>query len=290
MPGWDLHVLETPDELVEVEHLQRLVWPGDETEIVPVHMLRAAVDHGGVVIGAFMDALLVGFVFGFPGFEETPAGPRLMHASHMAGIHPAYRDRGLGFALKRAQWQIVRQQGVERICWTYDPLLSRNAHLNIAKLGAICSTYIPEYYGEMRDGINAGLPSDRFRVDWWVRSIRVENRLSRVRRPKLNLAHFLAAQAKIANPVQVWMADFPVPSSEIALFSETTSPLLLVEIPPNFQALRTATPDLALSWREHCRQIFQTYFALGYIITDFVFEPGPPARSYYVISHGESTF
>ncbi len=286
----DLRILETPEDLLRVEDLQRTVWPGNEIEIVPIHLLRAAVDHGGVVIGAFEDQQLVGFVFGFPGIDDSVDGPRLMHVSHMAGIHPDYRDRGLGFALKRAQWQVVRRQGVERICWTYDPLLSRNANLNIAKLGAICNAYIPEYYGVMRDGLNVGLPSDRFRVDWWVKTSRVEKRLSRTHRSNLDLAHFRAAQAEIVNPVQTWIDDMPVLPTELALYTDAETPLLLVEIPADFQTMRLKNSRLALDWRLHSRNIFQTYFALGYIVTDSLFESGEHPRSFYVLSHGESTF
>ena len=128
---------------------------------------------------------------------------RLIHASHMAGVHPEFRDSGQGYLLKRAQWQMVRQQGVERITWTYDPLQSRNAKLNIAKLGAVCNTYIPNYYGQMRDGLNIGMPSDRFQVDWWVNSNRVQQRLSWPKPPRLDLAHYLAAEAPYANQTQL---------------------------------------------------------------------------------------
>ena len=92
-----------------------------------------------------------------------------------------YRDSGIGFALKRAQWQMVRHQDLDHITWTYDPLLSRNAYLNIARLGAVCSTYRRSEYGEMRDGLNVGLPSDRFQVDWWLNSHRVQRRSANAR-------------------------------------------------------------------------------------------------------------
>ena len=172
-----LRMLETPTEMEAVEDLQRLCWPGDETEIVPVHMLRSFVHNGGLVIGAHSGDQLVGFVIGYPGIQPGPEGPKLVHTSHMAGVHPEFRDTGLGYKLKRAQWQMVRGQGVERIVWTYDPLQSRNANLNISKLGAVCSTYLPNYYGEMRDGVNIGVPSDRFQADWWVNTNRVKRRL-----------------------------------------------------------------------------------------------------------------
>jgi predicted GNAT superfamily acetyltransferase len=136
-----IRLLETPEDMTAVEDLQRLVWPGSETDVVPAHMLITAVHNGGLVLGAFQDEHMVGFVFGFPGLEATPDGPRAKHCSHMMGIHPEYRDGGLGFALKRAQWQMVRHQGLDHITWTYDPLMSRNAYLNIARLGAVCHIY-----------------------------------------------------------------------------------------------------------------------------------------------------
>ena len=168
-----IRLLESAEDMTAVEELQRQVWPGSETDVVPAHLLVTAIHNGGLVFGAFMEERMVGFVFGFPGLEKTPDGPRAKHCSHMMGIHPLYRDAGVGYALKRAQWQIVRKQGLNHITWTYDPLISRNAYLNIARLGAVCNTYLKLEYGEMRDGLNLGLPSDRFQVDWWVNTKRV---------------------------------------------------------------------------------------------------------------------
>jgi predicted GNAT superfamily acetyltransferase len=279
-----LRYLETPGELEAVEALQRLVWTGSETEIVPVSMLLAAIHGGGLAIGAFTEGehaspLLVGVVFGFPGFYTTPDGPRLKHCSHILGIHPEYRDHGIGFRLKRAQWQMVRNQGIDRITWTYDPLLSRNAYLNISKLGAVCNIYLPNFYGEMRDGLNVGLASDRFEVDWWVYSRRVERRLSRRARRQLKLDDFLKAEAQIIS------AFSPLPSS-----SPSRSPLLLVEIPVDFQTLRATQPALAQAWRLHTGTIFEDLFTRGYLVTDLVFErTGETPSSYYVLSHGEAT-
>jgi len=277
-----LRYLETPGDLEAVEALQRLVWTGSETEIVPVSMLLAAIHGGGLAIGAFSERehaspLLVGVVFGFPGFYTTPDGPRLKHCSHILGIHPDYRDQGIGFRLKRAQWQMVRNQGIDRITWTYDPLLSRNAYLNISKLGAVCNTYLPNFYGEMRDGLNTGLASDRFEVDWWVYSRRVERRLSRRARRRLRLDDFLKAEAQIISAFSPLPSDFP-------------SPLLLVEIPTDFQTLRGTQPALAQAWRQHASTIFEGLFTRGYLVTDFIFErAGETPSSFYVLSHGEAT-
>ena len=292
-----IKIIESAEDLPEVEELQRQVWPGSETDVVPLHMLRAAVHSGGLVIGAYeqLDGAgdekqtLTGFVFGFPGIYPTPDGPRIKHCSHMMGILPGRRDQGLGFRLKRAQWQMVRKQGMDRITWTYDPLLSRNAHLNIARLGAVCNTYEVSFYGPMRDGLNIGLDSDRFEVDLWVNSRRVERRLGNDTRPELKRADFEAALAEILNPVRFNPAGFPVPPDSPSPVPAYQDKLCLVEIPADFNALKAADFDLARAWRAHSRAVFTGLFAEGFLVTDFIYEPGAPARSFYVLSHGDST-
>ena len=303
-----LRLLETSAEMAAVEQLQRLVWPGSETDIVPGHMLQAAVHGGGLVIGAFtgesrpfeaaleMESSpapspvgpLVGFVFGFPGTYPTPDGPRLKHYSHMLGVHPEFRNQGIGFRLKRAQWQMARRQGVDRVTWTYDPLLSVNARLNIAQLGAVCNTYHADFYGEMRDGLNAGLPSDRFEVDWWINTRRVEMHLSRESRQVLDVEHYRAAHTTVLNPALLAPGGWVQPGEAPLPNPDYPTPLLMVEIPPDFQALRRANSGLAQEWRLHTRTIFQVLFEQGYLVTDFVHSPGELPRSYYVLAHGEA--
>jgi predicted GNAT superfamily acetyltransferase len=280
--------LESVDELAAVEELQKLVWPGSDIEIVPAHMLQSALHAGGLLIGAFDGDVLVGFVFGIPGFNVTPTGRKLWHCSHMAGVHPDYRDSSLGYRLKRAQWQMVRQQGIERITWTYDPLQSRNAKLNISKLGAVCNTYHPNYYGEMRDQLNVGLPTDRFEVDWWVNSNRVKQRLSKLPRKRLDLAHYLSAGTVRLNETELTDSGWIKPYSLDVPFSLTA--IQLLEIPTDFPSLMAAKPDLAHEWRLHTRSIFQDRFQAGYLVTDFIYLPGRQPRSYYVLSYGKSTF
>jgi predicted GNAT superfamily acetyltransferase len=260
-----------------------VVWPGPDIEIVPKDIMLTAVHNGGLALGAFVEQALVGALFGFPGFYPTPDGPRLKHCSHLLAVHPDWRNKGIGFALKRAQWQMVRNQGIDRITWTYEPLLSRNAHLNIARLGAVCNTYRRSEYGEMRDALNAGLPSDRFQVDWWLNTKRVERRLSHRSRPTLNLDHYLSAGATLlAALLDPQPAPRP-PEQPPAL----TGSLLLVEIPSDFLTLKAKDLSLGRDWRFYCREIFEEAFAAGYFVTDFVHEQG---RSFYVLTHGESTF
>jgi predicted GNAT superfamily acetyltransferase len=282
MPEWKLRILETPEEMTAVEELQRVVWVAPDIEIVPKDILLAVVHNGGVAIGAFVGDELVGASFGFPGFYTTPDGPRLKHHSHFLAVHPDWSSKGIGFALKRAQWQMVRQQGLDRITWTYDPLQSRNAHLNIARLGAVCSTYLRSEYGEMHDGLNAGLPSDRFQVDWWLNTRRVERRLSRRSRPLLTLAQYRLAEATLleARPEPAGVVH---PPRELLPLTGT---LLLVEIPSDFPALKAFDLSLARDWRFYTREVFEKAFAVGYLVTDFVHENG---HSFYVLTYGETT-
>lgn len=163
-----VRLLETPAEIAATEALQAAVWPGSDLDVVPAHVLVIAAHNGGMVAGAFLDDRLVGFVWGFLGWDHRVQPPRLKHCSHMLGVLPELRGRGIGEALKRLQYEHVREQGLSLITWTYDPLLAANARLNIGKLGAVCNTYLPDAYGNLADGLNAGMPTDRFQVDWWI--------------------------------------------------------------------------------------------------------------------------
>ena len=286
MSDWSIHIIDTPEEMTKVEHLQSLVWPGSETEIVPAHLMLTAAHNGGLVLGAYIGDELVGLLFGFPGLYDLPDGPQVKHCSHLLGVHPDYRDSGIGFALKRAQWQMVRKQGINRITWTYDPLMSRNANLNISRLGAVCNTYKREEYGEMRDGLNVGLPSDRFQVDWWLNTKRVERRLSRRPRGRLDLVHYEAANTQILYRVKRTPEGWDQPSEE---YDQPESSLVMIEIPSDFLSLKMADFGLARTWRVFSRQVFETCFSRGYLVTDFIFDrSGDYPRSLYVLTHGDS--
>ncbi|MCC7119147.1 MAG: GNAT family N-acetyltransferase [Anaerolineales bacterium] len=275
--------------MARVEELQRRVWTGSETDVVPMHLLITAVHNGGLILGAFQNEELIGFIFGFPGFEQTPDGPRLKHCSHMLGIHPNFRDGGVGFALKRAQWQMLRHQGLDHATWTFDPLMSRNAYLNLAKLGAVCSTYRRSEYGEMRDGLNAGLPSDRFQVDWWLNTHRVKKRLGADSRATLNLKHIARSGLKLLYPLHYPTDSLPRPPEQIPPFERR---LLLAEIPADFADLKSKDFALARDWRFFVREFFETAFEKKFIVTDFIFDHSVDdrrARGLYLLTHGEST-
>jgi predicted GNAT superfamily acetyltransferase len=285
-----VRALQGAADIVKAEELQSLIWRGGEIDVIPGHLITALSHNGGLALGAFEGDRLVGVLIGFLGTDsaspERVAMARLKHCSHQLGVHPDYQDRGVGLLLKTAQRDFVLEQGIRLITWTYDPLLSRNAHLNIRRLGAVCRSYLREEYGDMRDSLNAGVPSDRFQVDWWITSRRVEARLAGKRRP-LDLAHFLSAGAQELNPATLGEDGFPRPSERPL---HPSSNVALVEIPPDFMALKGRDLGLAVAWRHHTRALFESAFGAGYMVTDFIHLSGERfPRSFYALSLAEAT-
>ncbi len=282
MPDFEIRPLKTLDDFRAAEDVQRVAWQSDELDIVPLHLLLTVAKSGGVMLGAFSGAELIGFVFGFIGTRQTAAyPPEFKHCSHQMGIRPQWQNRGVGYALKVAQRDFVLKQGLGLITWTYDPLESKNAHLNIMKLGAVCNTYYRDLYGELRDGLNRGFPTDRFQVDWWIDNERVETRLTQ-QRPALTMLDYCNMGTSIINAATIDARGLPVFSNPTDLRASTSDRFLL-EFPADFQAMRRTDPDLALAWRLHIRSICEDAFGRGYSVSDYVYEPGSPARSYYVM-------
>ena len=89
------------------------------------------------------------------------------------GIEAAYRGRGVGTALKKAQREQALHRGIDLIKWTFDPLESRNAYLNLEKLGVIIREYRVNHYGFTSSHLQRGMESDRLIVEWWLNRSRV---------------------------------------------------------------------------------------------------------------------
>lgn len=281
--------LQSLEDMERAEALQQLVWPGSEMEIVPSHLLLAVAHNGGVVLGAFYRDELVGIVMGFLGTDSMSPGrvamARLKHCSHILGVHPDYRNQGIGYRLKLTQREAVMGDGIRLITWTYDPLLSLNAHLNIRQLASICRVYLRDVYGKLRDKLNTGVSTDRFQVEWWITSSRVDSRIDNRRQP-LDLANYLSAGALKLNPSILNEQNLLIPAEK---WFVPDGNLLLVEIPPDYLRMKKKDLELARAWRQHTREIFEHTFAAGYMVTDFVYLKGETIpRSYYVLSHGES--
>lgn len=269
--------IETHEEYRAVEDLQAQVWGSDARDIVPLHLLLTASKHGGLTLGAFDTSLtppddLIGFVFGFVGLT---ADGQVKHCSHMLGVLPQYRDRGIGEELKRRQRDYVLAQGITLMTWTFDPLQSRNARLNIRKLGAVCCTYARNLYGTMSDQVNAGVPSDRFEVAWHLASRHVERRLARAE-PAPSFDALTAHGVSVLN-------EGPPGAAADAPANVCRAPSgdsVLIRFPTDIQTIKQTRPAEALTWRMQLRELCETAFAGGYTVVDVLSEG---ACSYYLL-------
>ncbi len=275
----EIRPITTIDEAQQVIQVELAAWQMDPIDATPAHVLITIAKNGGALLGAYDGGRLVGFSLGWLGTVDDgrPASAHLKLVSHMTGVLPAYRDQRVGCRLKLAQREWALERGLELVTWTYDPLESRNANLNLRRLGATCNTYLRDVYGEMADRMNEGLASDRFRVDWRIATTHVRERLAG--------AHTLAhppADAQLLNPAASGPGHgFRYPAEPTAA---PAGPRLLVEIPADMQAIRRADMGLAAAWRSHTRAVFEGAFAAGYRATDFIFQRGAmPPRSFYLL-------
>jgi len=263
--------LQTVEELTLVQELEKIIWAEDSA--IPIHQTVTAVKNGGMVLGAFADERLIGFQYSFAGFD----GKRAYLCSHALGIHPDYRIGGIGEKLKWAQREEALNIGYDLITWTYDPLETVNGNLNIRKLGAICSHYIENCYGEMKDILNGGIPSDRFLVKWWITSDRVERRVNRV---EVSADEERSFDIPALIDVEVNQQGKPVPFARDVI-PDASVERLLVPVPAAFQKIKEQDLALARSWRMVTRSVCTQYFQSGWQVADFIKTTGHV--HYYVL-------
>jgi predicted GNAT superfamily acetyltransferase len=185
------------------------------TEITP-NLLQAMVHSGSYLSGAFIDNKIVGAAFAFP---ATNGGLHLH--SHMTAVLPDFRDKGVGYALKIDQWNWAKKNNYSHLSWTFDPLVRRNAKLNIAKLGVDISTYFPNFYGDMPDALNAGDESDRLMVSW--------------------------------------RTDIDAPKARELITKPETGDIL-IEIPEDIVVIRSKNQSESMKWRRQVREQFLSAF------------------------------
>jgi len=200
-------------------------WAMDSgTEITP-NLLQAMVHSGSYLSGAFIDGKCIGAAFAFP---ATNGGLHLH--SHMTAVLDEYRDQGVGYALKIDQWHWAKKNNFSEISWTFDPLVSRNAKLNLIKLGVNISSYHPNFYGDMPDALNAGDESDRLMASWKVFG---------------------------NNPLQREFVSTPKPND------------ILIQIPADIVAIRSKDKAENLRWRRKVREQFLQAFNQGGQVVGF---------------------
>jgi predicted GNAT superfamily acetyltransferase len=272
----EIRSIDTIPLMRGVEELQKEVWGPDD--VVPLTHLVAAKEVGGILIGAYDEDVLVGFVYGFVGRED---GHTLIH-SHMLAVKPTHRDHHLGYRLKLAQREAALSSGFSRITWTFDPLQSRNAHLNFARLGTLADQYKIDFYGEESPSpLHRHVGTDRLWVSWLLKSRRVEERLAQVAGAK----PLQSSPGQTATLVRFEMDGTP----GITLLDETRQPAhLLIEIPHDIGSAQEHDPELARAWRAATRQAFTKALASGYLVEEFYRQTrdGRPS-GVYLLSRGK---
>ena len=252
----EIRVLEKTEEFRKCETAQKSIWGGLS---VAAEVMLVTQKAGGAVLGAFVKGKLVGFIYALLARRNG----KIIHWSHMMGIMPAYRSQGVGLQLKLAHRDLALSQGIKSICWTYDPLQSRNASLNLSKLGARVEEYIVDYYGRFHSIIEQGLPSDRFVVNWPIASkgiaLHLSGQKNRTRVPDGPIINVTTTNHK------GFLANRKIDLGR-------REPRLVVEIPTDTDRMREEVLSLARRWRLQTREIFQNYLSRGYSVSGFLTE------------------
>ena len=262
--------LTASEDFKKLPDIQRHVWRHDETDLTPTHQFCISSIMGAIILGAYADVDLVGFVYSFPAVHD---GEVSQH-SHLLAVLPQYQGYGIGKRLKWAQRAWALKLGYDRITWTVDPLQAKNANLNIHTLGATASTYLRNFYGmDSKLILGPGIPTDRFLMNWPIREKRVADRRSG------RLESFEGETLPKALERKSGMPEFQPGRPRLGL----TEKIILAEVPGNINAWRGRDEPIA-SWQKALRRVLEHYFARGYAAVDFIFGD----RCFYVLKKGRS--
>ncbi|MEV5686331.1 MULTISPECIES: GNAT family N-acetyltransferase [unclassified Streptomyces] len=249
--GVSVAELHDPDEILAACGLLDRIWrPQPGNPLITPELLRVFAHSGSYVVGVHRDGEMTGVCLGF----LATAG---LH-SHIAGVAGSARGRNVGFAVKLHQraWALARD--ITTVTWTFDPLVSRNAYFNLAKLGAVPSEYLADFYGTMHDAVNAGTETDRLLVRW-------------------ELTGGSAVGAAAGTPLVVTY-DTPGARTVVALDAKPDGrpavgrldgDTVLVRIPAEIEALRRTDPPLAREWRYALREVLGGLMEQGHAVTGF---------------------
>jgi predicted GNAT superfamily acetyltransferase len=260
MNNIEIRPLETMDELIEMQKVEESVWQADS---IPVHQTYTVLNNGGIILGAFDQNKMIGFLYSFAGFD----GKSAYLCSHELGILPAYRKGGLGKRMKQMQADLAKEAGYEIITWTFDPLESVNAYLNLHKLGAEGVLYRENYYGVMEDELNQGLPSDRIHIKWKI------NQRNIVRDLSIQQSQVLLEKKQDGSPQITDVFD---------CMENQSNTVWYMAFPEDFQTLKSENIALAKTWRFATRTIFEALFADGYKAVDIIRDKAKK-QSFYVL-------
>ena len=236
-----------------LEDVQVAAWGYADREVLPGTMFRISAATGGVVLAAYPEGggAPFGLAYGFPAYADG----QWWHHSHLLAVTPEWRGSGAAVALKQAQRQAALAQGHTRMTWTFDPLVARNARLNLGKLGARAVSYHPAWYD-----FGAEIPADRLMIEW---DLTREHQERPPPPPEGELA-LEAAPGDRPGPVRLHL----------------NAARVLAEVPINADALPA---PLRLEWRLALREALGGHLSAGYAVTGLARQG---ERAWYVLERG----
>ena len=261
MSRWTIRPFRTHQDYEACIALQEATWGTGFSELVPMALMIVSQRLGGVAAGAFdEDGSLAGFIFGLSGIENGSP----VHWSDMLAVRNDCRGRGLGIRLKGYQRDMVLENGIRRMYWTFDPLESQNAYINLARLGIVAREYVENMYGQTDSPLHRGIGTDRFVALWQLDARRVERRLAAERSPPV--IEDLAEVPRVLDCTPGSPSGWPEPEiRDMAGANE-----VLAAIPSDIQALKSASPELAARWRAATRSVLRSYLSNGYEVCELI--------------------
>ncbi|MBD2704703.1 hypothetical protein IC229_28970 [Spirosoma sp. BT702] len=252
--------------LNEIVGLQKEIWGFSDRECLPSHILLASSKTGGLILGCYDEDQLLGFSQTIPALNDNLHANHYLHA---LGVKPNSRSGNIGFLIMKAHRALSIQQGIGTIKWTFDPLESINANLYIKKLGANIEDYVPNYYGDNLNGINEGISTDRFLVDW---DLHHPNTVQRIDGVSSNYSQENIGEDFVI--VSVYSGDS---------FTLGTNTKFAIEIPVDFQTLKEMHFAKAVEIRMNSRKVFMALIKAQKRIVDFalIYRDGQ-RRAYYL--------
>jgi len=246
------------EDLRQAIGVEREVWALDSADSTPLTLAVAMLEAGAMWIGAFDGTTMVGFAFAFLGIEH---GVLNVH-SHMLAVRAPYRNSDLGYKLKLAQRDRALNLRVREMTWTFDPLQSKNAHLNFGKLGVLSDRYKIDFYGPETSSSLHRNGTDRLWVRWPLLSRRVQDRL----RGQSKRADVLDTLSRLTPLVQ-FNGDGKPKRTDLA--SALQRQRIAIEIPADIDSVEQKDVELARAWREATRWAFTEALAAGFFVAEF---------------------
>ena len=249
---------DTIEEFEECVCLQEEVWGDNFSDRVPLAILKVSQRLGGIAAGAYDDnGKLAGLIYGMTGVEEG----EIIHWSDLLAIRPELRNSGLGARLKAYQREELLVAGITRVRWTFDPLESKNAHLNLNKLGAFAREYVEDIYGQTTSILHQGIGTDRFVPTWILDSERVIQRLEKGQQgPEIGADEGAVLALNTVNDKGIIFPGEP----DLSLDASR----ILVPIPLSIQELKKESLESAVLWRQATRAVFSYYLSKGYEVRE----------------------